>query len=43
MTIYQHCYLGKKYWLYKDYPEGKKRLLGKFSKVSDVDNALKRH
>jgi len=40
---YLIVYLGKKYWLYKDYPKSKKRLLGKFSKVSDVDKALKRH
>lgn len=39
---YLIVYLGKKYWVYKDYPGNKNLLIGRFSKVSDVDKALKR-
>lgn len=40
---YLIVFLEKKYWVYyEDYSEKKKRLLGKFRKVSDVDKTLKR-
>lgn len=40
--LYLIVYLSKKYWVYKeDHSGNNKRLIGKFSKVSDVDKALK--